>query len=243
MVSVAVEGYEGPLDLLLGLIQKHEIDIFDIPIHFITNHFLQALSEMEQLDLEVGGEFLVMAATLVQIKSKMLLPTAEAEDDEEEQDQNDPREDLIERLLLYQQYKELASELDQRVQLGRDEFARTSTMDPQWQPVVRDSLDIFGLVEAFERVRRRAGFRNRLEVSVNRRSIQEEMDRIAQALKGSKRISFWTLVERDDSGQPFMHSVVGCFLALLELVRRGLIRVRQLKRKPGELIIEKTASG
>ena len=120
--QVRIENFEGPLDLLLHLIKKNEINIYDIPIAMIAQQYLEYLEAMEELNLNVAGDFLVMAATLLQIKSKMLLPADERADDEE--DGPDPREELVRRLLEYKAYKEAASQLDsQETNVARDLLA------------------------------------------------------------------------------------------------------------------------
>jgi segregation and condensation protein A len=237
-LDVKLDAFEGPLDLLLHLIQKHEVDIFDIPIHFITERFLDAIGALDRLDLEVGGEFLVMAATLAQIKSKLLLPRPEP--DQELSPDNDPRAELVAQLVEYQRYKDLAAQLNERDLLGREVFARPGPELPTAAPLrlAPGSLDLFQLIDAFERIKRRAGFRRRLEVSVARRSLADEMVRVAAYLEKQGRASFWSLVEHDELGDWAVVSVVGVFLALLEMSRRGFIDVSTNPNDPGDLIID-----
>src|SRR5690606_31650883 len=118
--------FQGPLDLLLHLIRKHELDILDIPIAFVTEEYLRYLEAMDELDLAVAGEYLVMAATLLHIKSKMLLPRAPQDDEEDgvEVEDLDPREELVRRLLEYQRYRDAAERLAERALEGRDVFRR-----------------------------------------------------------------------------------------------------------------------
>ena len=240
MFEVKLAAFEGPLDLLLHLIKKHELSIFDIPIAFITERFLEALAEMERLDLQVGGEFLVMAATLAHIKSRLLLPRAPRED-EEEAEGADPREELVRQLVEYQRYKTLAESLDQRDVLGRDVFARPGERHTESVRTHNsgDALDLLDLLDAFEQVRRRVGFRKGYEILVKRRTVHQEMVRVARSVsKAGGGVVFWELVEHTDGGEPLIESVVGTFLALLELARLGLIHVRKISAKAGDLVLE-----
>src|SRR3954447_23145623 len=137
--SVHLDSFEGPLDLLLHLIRKNEVNIYDIPISDITKQYLQYIRLMKELNLEVAGEFLVMASTLLQIKSKLLLPAAVDEETEEEEE--DPRAELVRRLLEYQKYREAAGTLAEREVLGREIFARGAAatelqeMEPDEEPL------------------------------------------------------------------------------------------------------------
>src|SRR5512136_2670112 len=126
-----LEGFEGPLDLLLHLIQKNELDIFNIPISLITEQYLEYLQLMKALNLDVAGEYLLMASTLLHIKSKMLLPKSSEEEAEEE---GDPRAELVRRLLEYQKYKQAALDLERRPLLDRDVFIRLVTAEPEEEP-------------------------------------------------------------------------------------------------------------
>src|SRR5450631_104896 len=125
--SVHLDAFDGPLDLLLHLIKKNEVDVCDIPIAVITRQYLDYIKLMKELNLEVAGDFLVMAATLLQIKSRMLLPVDEPEESDEEE--GDPRAELIRRLMEYQQYKEAGMVIGARALLGREVFVRTC-VDP-----------------------------------------------------------------------------------------------------------------
>jgi segregation and condensation protein A len=126
-----LEGFEGPLDLLLHLIQKNELDIFNIPIALITEQYLEYLQLMKVLNLDIAGEYLLMASTLLHIKSKLLLPKSlEGEEEEEE----DPRAELLRRLLEYQKYKQAAVELEKRPLLDRDVFIRLVAQEPEPEP-------------------------------------------------------------------------------------------------------------
>lgn len=239
LFEIKLDAFEGPLDLLLHLIKKHELSIFDIPIAFITERFLEVLADMESTDLKVGGEFLVMAATLAHIKSRTLLPRIQIEDLDDDAEPPDPREELVRQLVEYQRYRDLAAELGARDLLGQRVFVRPGAQHPiavgtrpQTGP-----LDLFHLLEAFETVRRRVGVRERYEVRVERRTVREEMVRIARQLARAERQSIWALVEEDDAGRPRIESVVGVFLALLEMVKLRLVAVFQRRPDEGDLAV------
>src|SRR3954454_7293182 len=153
--SVALPSFEGPLDLLLHLCQKHELNILDIPIGFVTEKYLEHLAVMTLMNLDVASEYLVMAATLAHIKSKMLLPAPPpGQEDEETEDEEDPRESLIRRLLEYQKYKKAGEDLAARGVAGRDVFQRGSSIDEAVQtglpPLAQ--VPLFSLLEAFQNV-------------------------------------------------------------------------------------------
>ena len=150
--QVKIENFEGPLDLLLHLIKKNEINIYDIPIALIAQQYLDYLSVMKELNLGVAGEFLVMAATLLHIKSRMLLPVEEAAVDED--DGPDPREELVRRLLEYKQFKEAASQLDYKERLWRDVFSRESGSEVELtkDENLLDEISLFDLVDALQGV-------------------------------------------------------------------------------------------
>ena len=154
--NVSLSSFEGPLDLLLHLCQKHELDILDIPIGFVTEKYLEYLAVMQLLDLDLASEYLVMAATLAHIKSKMLLPAPPPgqEDDALAEEEEDPREALIKRLLEYQKYKAAGEDLQARGVAGRDVFLRGASLEEAVQtglpPLAQ--VPLFSLVEAFQGV-------------------------------------------------------------------------------------------
>jgi segregation and condensation protein A len=222
--NVKLEQFEGPLDLLLYLIKKNELDICDIPIALITRQYLEYINLMKELNLEVAGEFLVMASTLIQIKSSMLLPSM-AEDSEDESVE-DPRAELIRRLLEYSRYKEAAVQLNERKQLGRDHFARNfpssefQQVDEADQPL---ELELFDLIEAFRRIIIKAPKKSFHEVSAESISISERINEILSILQERDTLSFEDLFEdgRD------LDYLVATFLAILELCKLKMIRVIQ----------------
>ncbi|HOW88083.1 MAG TPA: segregation/condensation protein A [Candidatus Omnitrophota bacterium] len=234
-VKVAV--YDGPLDLLLDLIKKNEMNIYDIPVAEITQQYLEYLKVMKQLDLEVAGEFIVMAATLIYIKSKMLLPT---EKDEEEGEGEDPRAELVRKLLEYQAFKEAAKELG-LLQTERGKmFTRQITdyylgeMDPEDAGVDTFSANFFDLIVAFQNVLAKKGPKREHEVFEEVISIEEKMIQIQSYLAEKKKVSFNELF----SERWTRNELIATFLAILELVRTRFAWVRQDKQF-GEIVIEK----
>jgi segregation and condensation protein A len=225
--AVRLDNFEGPLDLLLHLIKKHEMDIYDIPIAEITAQYLATLDAMQSLNLDVAGEFLVMAATLLQIKSRLLLPQPEEEAAEEEEE--DPRAELVRRLLEYQKYKEAALSLDGRPQLGREVFARVAAM-PEPDTAAADggfeAVGIYELVEALRAVLAEAPPEVFHEVDVERLSVTERVTAILSQLEGRQSLAFGDLFEE----RPARPQVVVTFLALLELVRLRLVKLMQNAR-------------
>jgi segregation and condensation protein A len=219
--EVKLEMFEGPLDLLLHLIRKNEVDIFDIPIATITDQYLEYLDMMKSFNIEVAGNFLLMASTLIHIKSKMLLPEY-GEDEEEE----DPRIEITGPLLEYLRLKEIAGELSERDLLDRDVFTR------RLSPFLKDQLqgeeslldvNIFQLMDAFKRIveERLPGVPIRMEAE--RWSLKDKTSQILENLKNNEIIYFTDLFKEDTTISEFIIT----FLALLELVHMGLVRVFQ----------------
>ena len=217
--------FDGPLDLLLHLIRKHELDIFDIPIAMITTKYLEYLNLMQVLNLDVAGEFLVMAATLAKIKSKMLLPAGESDEDEDEGEDEDPRQELVRRLLEYQRYKEAAEELRERPILQRDVFARTGSVMPvaeEDNPFI--DVSVFRLIEAFDRVIRKAKKHISHEIFVDRVSVADKIQELVDLLQERKEIVFDDLF----GPNPVKLDIVVTFIALLEMTRLHMVRLHQL---------------
>ncbi len=167
-----LEGFEGPLDLLLHLIQKNEIDIFDIPMALITEQYLEYLQMMKMINLDIAGEYLLMASTLLHIKSKMLLPKPQ---DGEEEEGEDPRAELVRRLLEYQKYKEAAGELEKRPMLGRDVFVRWVPPEEEASEEERIEVSLFELLEAFRKVLERAKLEGVHEVHLEPISVEDKI--------------------------------------------------------------------
>jgi segregation and condensation protein A len=220
---VRLEKFEGPLDLLLHLIKKNEVNIYDIPIALITRQYLDYLTVMKTLNLAVAGEFLVVAATLVQIKSKMLLPVDEREEDGE--DGPDPREELVRRLLEYKKFKEAAMQFDSRERLWRSIFHRVppSVANLREDETLLDDVTLFDLVDALQGVLNRAPDQRLLEITPDHLTVQDRMNAVLEALENRESLPFLDLFE----GCQQRIVIIVTFLALLELIRTRLIRVFQ----------------
>lgn len=219
--KIKLEIFEGPLDLLLHLIRKNEVDIFDIPISLITDQYLEYLDMMKGLNINVAGDFLVMASTLVHIKSRMLLPeesTREGEDD--------PRDEITRPLLEYLQFKEVADELSSREMLDRDVFRRyvvdDYTSDFKDDEVQLD-VNLFQLMDAFKRILEKRIPDAHISFRADNYSIQDKIALILDELKEKGSIFFKDLFNESRTLAEF----VVTFLAVLELVHMGLIRVYQ----------------
>jgi len=224
--TVRLEGFEGPLELLLHLIRKHKYDIYDIPISSILDEYLGVLDAMQEFDIDHAGEFLVMAATLAQIKSRMLLPRPLAEGEGEEGE--DPRAELVRRLLDYERFREAALELSGRPQLGRDVFAREGSTEAEGveKPEVAVEADLLHLLMAFREVLKEAGEEFIHEVSRRRMTTQEAMTEILDHFRDVEpggSIRFRDLFP----GHPTRDRVVALFMGILELVKLRALKVSQ----------------
>jgi segregation and condensation protein A len=219
-VFVKLERFEGPLDLLLHLIKRDEIDIYDIPIAHITQQYLAYLDMMRALDLEVAGEFLVMAATLMRIKAKMLLPAPPAADEEEE----DPREELVQRLLEYRQFKEAAGALKLREDERRRLFERgLLTAEDDAGPLPLAPASLFDLLEAFHRAMARVPEASVYEVRAEVFEVEDKMSLIARTVAEHGAVLFSTLLEACRARA----EMIVTFIALLELVKLGQVAIVQ----------------
>ncbi|MEM9192699.1 MAG: segregation/condensation protein A [Myxococcota bacterium] len=215
--------FDGPLDLLLHLIQKHELDILDLPVAFVTERYLEYLGMMKELNLDVAAEYLVMAATLAHIKSKMLLPTPPADDEAEDIDEIDPREELIRRLLEYQKYKLAGENLGARGVAGRDVFTRGIPAPQAEGPAPLASTGLFKLLDAFQFVLARVAEDAAMEVTAERISIQERMTQLSEKLRERRSAEFRELFE----GLVTRYDMVVTFLAILEMAKLRMIQVYQ----------------
>jgi segregation and condensation protein A len=222
--TVRLPIFEGPLDLLLHLIKRNEVQITDIPIATITDQYLALLDELPELNLDAGGEYLVMAATLVYIKSRMLLPTGAEQDEPEE----DPRAELMQRLVEYQRFREVAVSLGERSLLARDVFAgRGESAEPapegeESPPPVRDAsfADLLdALRDVLKRVRKPAPH----EIEGEGRSVRECVGLILAHFELTDRVEFQNVFAPDAPRS----DVIVTFLAVLELIRLRVIRARQ----------------
>jgi len=222
--------FEGPLDLLLHLVQEHQVDLFDIPIARITEAYLATLVAMRELDIDIAGEFLHMAAQLLLMKSRLLLPRTEvAEDAAAEEAPGDPRAELVRRLLEYQKYRAAAEELARHDILDRDVFARRARAERPAVPEGPEGLadvSVFKLVEALDRAIQKAGPQVGHEVEMDRLSITDAISRVAEALRLHRRLSFEALLSGPE-GRHGRSAVIATFLALLEMARLRLLRIFQ----------------
>jgi len=221
--TVRLEMFEGPLDLLLHLIHKNELDIINIPIALITEQYLEYLKLMKVLNLDIAGEYLLMASTLLYIKSKMLLPASPEEGEEEGED---PRAELVRRLLEYQKYKEAAAELEKRPMLDRDVFIRSTSMEIEDAgEEERVEVSLFELVEAFRKILERVKIEEFHEVILDRLSVEEKAQEILSLLQREKRSMAFHLLFPEQASR---RVIIITFLAILELVKMKLVRIFQL---------------
>lgn len=231
-ISYKLENFEGPLDLLLHLIEKNKVSIYDIPIVLITEQYLEYVSRMEMEDMGVVSEFLVMAATLLDIKSRMLLPVQEEEEEEE-----DPRSELVARLLEYKMYKQMALTLQEMEEDAEQHFYKEPTVPKEvarYEPPVDldqllDGLTLAGLQRIFDSVMKRQNdrvdpirskFGNIARESV---SLEKKIGSVMEYARKNRRFSFRQML----SGQSSKVEVVVTFLAVLELMRMGHIHLTQ----------------
>ena len=224
--EVKVGAFEGPMALLLHLIRRNEINIYDIPIALITRQYLETLDLMQSLNLAVAGEFLVMAATLIHIKSKMLLPTP-APDAEED----DPRRELVGRLLEYQQFKDAAERMEERERTWREVFRRAPAPPAPDAGETADALfvgdlTLYDLLEALKGVVARLPDRTVLEITEETLSVSDRMQFILEQMEARGQMLFDALFEDAVT----RYRVIVTFWALLEIVRMGLIRALQVEQ-------------
>ncbi|WP_432359129.1 segregation/condensation protein A [Sporosarcina sp. UB5] len=230
--KVKLEAFEGPLDLLLHLINRLEIDIYDIPMAELTNQYIEHLHTMRVLELDELSEYLVLAATLIEIKSKMLLPVHEGEvldEDTEFHLEEDPRDELVARLIEYKRYKEAAHSLLESAEDRADHFTKLPGDLSEYGEVTvllpEEKMNVFDLIGAFQKMLERKKLRAPLTANIVRSeiSVSEKMDAIMTSLerKGGS-CDFDSLFERDD-----VEDLVVTFLSILELMKRLDIIVKQ----------------
>ncbi len=240
-LRIQLEGFEGPLDLLLHLIRKHELDILDIPIAFVTEEYLRYLDAMQDLDLAIAGEYLVMAATLIQIKSATLLPKPEEDEIIDDLDAVDPREALIRRLLEYQRYKDAAVRLESNPVLGRDVFTRPSRAREyvrEADPAELLPVGVFELLDAFRRMLEKAPEAHMHVVTREELSLRDTINGIAERLAQTPRMTLLDLLYALDT-EPSRQRIVVTFCALLELAKMRMVRLFQAALSSDDLIVER----
>ncbi|MGN0155286.1 MAG: segregation and condensation protein A [Lachnospiraceae bacterium] len=242
-IEYKLQVFEGPLDLLLHLIEKNKVDIYDIPIVTITEQYLDYVSEMQEQDMDVMSEFLVMAGTLLQIKSKMLLPKEEVEEEEEE----DPRAELVRRLLEYKMYKYAALELkDMELDASHNLYKKPTI--PKEVAAYKEEIDPATLVDGMTLNKLNDIFQSIMKKQVDKidpiRSkfgtiekeeinIEDRMVQIREEVRGLKGINFRTLLE----SQPTRMNIIITFMSILELMKVGAIIIRQ-EDLFGEIVID-----
>ncbi len=242
-IDVKLTAFEGPLDLLLFLIEKNKVNIYDIPIVTITEQYLEYVNQMQVHDMDVTSEFLVMAATLIRIKAKLLLP----QDDKGQEEEEDPREELVRRLLEYKMYKYAAYELrDMQVDAGRVVFKLPTIpkevkqykeeIDPA---TLVDGITLARLNEIFKSVMRRQAdkidpIRSKFgTIEKEEVNIEDKMLEIRETVRGLKGISFRTLLDM----QATKINIIVTFMSILELMKVGAIHIRQEKLF-GDIVID-----
>ena len=220
--KVALENvFEGPMDLLVHLIQKNEVDIYDIPIALITDQYLSYIQWLKAMDIDSAGDFLLMAATLTQIKSRMLLPVQANEIEEEE----DPRSEITKPLLEYLEMKVAAKHLANRNLLGDKTFirphARQSYLDDRGTKMVR--VGLFELIDAFQKILDKMAPDHRVDMTTERISVKERMTQVVDLLEVKGSLVFNELFDKIVA----KGDIIVTFLAVLEMVKLNLIKVVQ----------------
>jgi segregation and condensation protein A len=229
---IKLDIFEGPLDLLLYLIKRNDVNIYDIPIAKVTEQYLQYLELMRLLDLDIASEFLVMAATLIEIKSKMLLPKEEVQLEELE---GDPRLDLVNRLLEYQKYKQVAQTLRQREQTYKDVFTRKVNADEQDEGTeVYFEASLFDLISAFSKALKEVPKEVFYEIIKDEFTIEQKIHDILRLLLNGESVYLEDLFSQSKNKL----EIVATFLAILELIRLQEIIVQQ-KEVFGRIIVKR----
>ena len=214
------EIFEGPMDLMIHLIRKNDLDIYDIPIALITDQYLQYLELMQAMNIDYAGDFLLMASTLTQIKSRMLLPTHDGEEEDE-----DPLQEITRPLLEYLRMKSAADQLIERNLLGENTFVRNPNRDEFLTSPDDEFIKIglFELIDAFQKILERIPDGHRVELTADEISVKDKISQIVEILEAKASITFLELF----SDNPDKHEVIITFLAILEMVKLTLIRIIQ----------------
>lgn len=218
---VKLKQFEGPMDLLLHLIKRDKLNIYDIPISHITHEYLFYIEMMQELELEIAGDFFVMAATLMRIKARMLLPRRELEDEEEE----DPREELVKNLIEYRKFKKAADHLaekeDHRLKVFRRPLPDDIAEVKDSQPV---ELSIFDLMDAFKKILQDLKKQVSYTVRVESHTVEEKIKLVRNRIESGSEILFSELFEEEGS-RP---EIIVTFMAILELIKSGIVIARQM---------------
>ncbi|GAB3791663.1 segregation/condensation protein A [Virgibacillus kimchii] len=230
--EVKLDAFEGPLDLLLYLINKYEIDIYDIPVAQITEQYMEYINTMQTLELNIASEYLVMAATLISIKSKMLVPNQQTVEEDEEY-MEDPREELMERLLEYKKYKQAALSLQERERLDHQLFTRNpaafESLDHQaTQPRISEDISIYDMLQALGALFERKKWNEPLDTKVQKAEIPigQRMEEILTRIKTAEE----GLLFDQLFAYPSRSHIVVTFVALLELMKKNEVYCKQKKQ-------------
>jgi segregation and condensation protein A len=215
--------FEGPLDLLLYLIKEQKMDIYDIPVAEITKQYLQYIDLIQDLNLDMAGEYLIMAAELTRIKSKMLLPRNENEEEDLEDEGEDPREELKRKLLEYQRYKEVAFELRKMETERQHIYSRSGGLPAEDDEALPDDANVFDLLKAFQKIVSEKKTSESYELKVTDVSVGDKLDHLLEILNVSESVTFFSLFTVLNS----KGEMVATFLGLLELIRLKLVRIQQ----------------
>ena len=222
--AIKLDIFEGPLDLLLYLIKKNEIDIYNIPIALITEQYLEYLKMIKALNLDLAGEYLLMASTLIHIKSKLLLPVPEEPEEEEE----DPRAELVRQLVEHKTFKEIAANLGSRPLLERDVFTRAPLLPEETEAPAPEEdelveVSVFELIEAFHRIVSQMDKKELIEIDLEKLSLTDIINEVMDRLTVAKNLTFEELIgEKRDRRR-----IIYTFLALLELIKLRMIKAYQ----------------
>ncbi len=245
--QIRLDFFEGPLDLLLHLVTKHELNIFDIPIAFIADEYLKYLDLMQTLNLDVASEFLLMAATLAHIKSREMLPDDESEE-EQAPDGEDPKARLVRQLIEYQRFKEAALNLGERPHLGSRVFTRGVPV----QQAANDGqaplaeVGLFKLIEVFSALMSKAKVDIKHEILLDRITVAARLNELLDVIRKNENMTFsnclkTVLAGSTEEGRTIESELVVTFLAILEMARLRLIRIRQATER-GEIYVQATGA-
>lgn len=224
-LAIKLKVFEGPLDLLIFLIRKNEIDIYDIPMTMVTNQYIDYLRQMEKLNLEIAGDFFVMTSTLMYIKSRMLLPPREQIIDDEPEDSNDPRWELVQQLLEYRRYKELATHIEERIDNRHqlvDRIVKTRDSQELVRPLEEiDRIDLWNVInQVYLRLAEKMNYGEIVDDPV---TVSDRMEYILKKMETCHQFLFSELFENYAS----LVTIVTTFLALLELTRLHKLKLQQ----------------
>lgn len=221
-LKIFLETFEGPLDLLLYLIRRQNLDILDIPVAEITRQYVHYIEVMQSLELDLAGEYLVMAATLAEIKSRVLIPRQTEESDQEGED---PRTQLVQRLQEYERFREAALVIEERPRVGRELFVATTELNDPKPVKVLPQVDFEQLIEAFRSVMMRSEANRHWTIGQEVLSVRERMSHILGVAKSSEFVRFEALFQSDEGRM----GLVVTFVAILELIKDRMISVVQNK--------------